>query len=183
MYKVILAALSGLIILTGCNTQKKEVERLEVYAVRYPNQFKVLANTLDPCFNGVAKRDTIIVKGKADTVLTPGSTSTVTTLGHDTVFVTKTVTTQGKTITVPIIKTIRDTVINNRVLQATQALFSIKSDSLVVVRTQLIQTRHSRSIWMWIAIGCMGLILIFFIAKIVIFFNGGGYASVVKKVI
>jgi transcriptional regulator of met regulon len=179
MYKAILAALSVLLILSGCN----EVKRMQVLAVRHPNEFKVLANTLDPCFTGVAKSDTIMVKGKADTVLIPGSTSIVTTLRHDTVFVTKTVTTQGKKITVPIIKTIRDTVVNNRALQATQATFSIKSDSLVAVRTQLIQTKHSRSIWMWLAIGCMALIIIFIVAKVVLFFYGGGYASVVKKVI
>jgi hypothetical protein len=179
--KGILASLSVLLILSGCNVDKRNVERMQVYAVRYPAPFKILANTLDPCFAGAAKSDTLIVKGKADTVLTPGSTSIVTTLSHDTVFVTKTVTTQGKTITVPTIKTIRDTVINNRALEAVQATFGIKSDSLVVVRTQLSQSTKKASkfeLWFWLLVGIEGAgIIIYAVIKIYAFANGGGIAK------
>lgn len=146
-----------------------------MYALQYPDHFKKLANMIDPCFTGPAKSDTTFLPGKADTVLLPGEVIKGEPGKPDTIRL------PGKKITVTNKVVIHDTVTNDRALQALQATFNIKSDSLVVVKTQLNQVKHSRSIWMWIAIGAIFLIVIYIVARVVIFFNGGGFASAFKS--
>lgn len=165
-----------LAFLFGCKVDQRNIERMQVYAVRYPNQFKTLSNTLDPCFTGPAKSDTTFLPGKADTVLLPSEVIKGEPGNPDTIRL------PGKKITVTNRVVIHDTVTNDRALQAIRATFNIKSDSLVVVKTQLNQVKHSRSIWMWTAIGAIFLIVIYIVARVVIFFNGGGIASILKKV-
>lgn len=175
----ILSVLSALLLLTACNVQKREIAKLQVYSIRYPAEFKILANTIDPCFTGVAKSDTVIKIGKADTVNLPGST--VITHVKDTVI--KTITLPGKKITQPVYTTIHDTVTNDRALQACQSVQKGISDSLVVVKTQLVSTKGNLNIWRWIAICAGALILIFIVVKVYAFFSGGAAASAIKKVV
>jgi len=178
--KPFLAVLSALLFLVGCNIDKRNQERMEVYAVRYPSQFKILTNTLDPCFNGIAKSDTVVVKGKPDTVITPGGTTTITSIKKDTVYVTKTV---YKTVIQPVTKTIHDTVSDNRALQSSQAIYKIKSDSLVTVKAQLKQTSHSESIWRLFTLVLGVFIIGFIVIKVYTLFSGGGEVSAIKKLI
>lgn len=157
------------IIMVGCNIQKREVSRLDSYAVKYPAEMARLSNWLYPCFTGKAKSDTVRIEGKRDTVMTPGSI--VITKVKDTVI--KTVTLSGRQITIPTFITIHDTISDQRAIAACQSAAKVKSDSLVVRNTQLSQTKTSRSTWMWIAIGCMSLIIITVVVKVYTFFSGG----------
>jgi hypothetical protein len=177
MYKL-LAFIGLLLIAAGCNVDKRNVERMQVYAVRYPAPFKVLANTLDPCFTGVAKSDTIT---KINTAVVKGDTVVTIVKLRDTIFKITRIQLPGQITTKTL--SIHDTVTNNRAIQAAEVLFSIKSDSLVVVKTQLSQTKHIRATWMWIAIGCMFLIVVYSAIKIYIFFTGVGITSSIKKII
>lgn len=146
------------LFLTGCSAaykQAQDVKKFDGYAIQYPAEMSRLANLLDPCFKGVAKSDTVIKQGKRDTVITPGST--VITHVKDTVI--KTVTLAGRQVTIPTFITIHDTLADNRAISAVQGQYRVKGDSLIVVKTQLATTAHSRNIWMWIAIGCMVVII------------------------
>lgn len=168
------------IIIVGCNVAKREIQKLQVYAVRYPNDFKTLANTLDPCFsNTIVHSDTVTKEGKRDTIQLAGST--VITRVKDTVI--KTITLPGRQVTIPTFVTIRDTVADKRGLEAASSIYKGKSDSLIVVQTQLTQTKHGKNIWMWISIGLGLLVIITIAVKVYAFFSGGGIASIVKKII
>lgn len=168
------------IIIVGCNVAKREIQKLQVYAVRYPNDFKILANTLDPCFgNTVVHSDTVVKVGKRDTVQLAGST--VITRVKDTVI--KTITLPGRQVTIPTFVTIRDTVADKRGLEAANSIYRGKSDSLIVVQTQLAIKSHAKNIWMYIALGLGLLDLIYIIIAVYKFLNGGAIASTVKKII
>jgi len=170
------------VIIVGCNVAKHQIADMQVYAIRYPNDFKTLANTLDPCFNGVAKSDTITIKGKPDTISLPGSTviSYVKGVG-DTII--KTITLPGRQVILPTFVTIRDTVTDNRALEAAKSLYKAKSDSLIVVQTQLTQVKHGKNIWMWLCLGLGALVLIYCGIKVYTFFTGGAVVSTVKNII
>lgn len=140
------------LLLCGCSAsyyQTRDIKKLDALAIQQQPEFKRLANLLDPCFSGTAKSDTVIKQGKADTLITPGSI--VITHVKDTVI--KTITTPGRQVVIPTFITVTDTVTDQRALTAQRALFKVKSDSLIVVNTQLSQTTHSKNTWMYIAIG------------------------------
>lgn len=171
-----------ILLLFACNIAKRQITDMQVYAIKYPNDFKELANTLDPCFNGVAKADTIIVHGKSDTVSLPGSTVVNYVKGvGDTII--KTITLPGRQVTIPTFTTIRDTVTDDRALEAAKSSYKLKSDSLIVVQTQLTQTTHGKNVWMWFALGLGALIIIFLGIKIYTFFTGGAVLSTLKNIV
>lgn len=68
-------------------------------------------------------------------------------------------------------------------LKVLQDAYKVKADSLATVKHDLAASKKSRSILMWILIGIISLASIFIIAKVVIFFYGGGWANTIKKVI
>ena len=51
----------------ACNSQKRQVRRLDELAILQKSEFLRLSNTLNPCFNGKAKADTSIIYGTPDT--------------------------------------------------------------------------------------------------------------------
>jgi len=168
-----------LLLLFACNVQKRQIALMQVYAVRYPNDFKELANTLDPCFTGKAKSDTVTIKGKSDTVHLAGST-TITRI-KDTVI--KTITLPGERISIPYYTTIHDTVTNDRANSAISAQIQIATNSLTMAQTQLKDSQKAKSIWMWIAIGCTVLIIGGAVIKVYTLFTGGAAIKVAEKII
>jgi sensor c-di-GMP phosphodiesterase-like protein len=162
------------LVLAGCNIQKREVARLDTYSVKYPAEMARLSNWLYPCFTGKAKSDTVM-QTRHDTVTNPGTV--VITHVKDTVV--KTVTLPGKTITNTMQVTIHDTINDQRAIAACQSAAKVKSDSLVVRNTQLTQTTKSRSTWMWIAIGCMVVIVVSLVVKVYSFISGGALTKLI----
>lgn len=175
MFKIA-AILSGMLFI-GCNVAKRNIERMQTYAVRYPDQFKILSNQLDPCFIGSAKSDTII-STSTDTLIKEGATTIVRI--KDTLYITKTL--PGKVITNTKTLSIHDTIADGRALQAQQVQFKIKSDSLIVVKTNAVRTAKNLSIWRLIALCACAVILIFIVIRIYVFFSGGGAANIIKKI-
>lgn len=181
MKKILLVLCS--IIIAGCSAsyrQARDIKKLDDLAIQQQPEFKRLANLLDPCFgNTVVHSDTIIKIGKRDTIQLAGST--VITRVKDTVI--KTITLPGRQVTIPTFVTIRDTVADKRGLEAANALYKAKSDSLIVVKTQLAIKSHTKNIWMWIALDLGLLVILTIVVKVYAFFAGGGIASTVKKII
>ncbi|MDR3551239.1 MAG: hypothetical protein P4L31_07540 [Candidatus Babeliales bacterium] len=180
--KITLCLVIGLFVFTGCGNQAaKEIARMQVYAIRYPPQFKILANTLDPCFTGVAKSDTIIHR---DTTTIKGDTLINTVLRHDTAFITKVITLPGKTITV--LKKITDTVTNDRNTQAIEATAKISADSLNITKGQLTVYKAKAdkfSLWFWLENGFLGLALLVFVGiKVYKLFSGGAITSAITNI-
>lgn len=163
-----------LFLICGCNVERRQLDKLDAYAVKYPIQMRALANQLYPCFNGKAKSDTVI-KTHTDTLIQEGSITTVRI--KDTVYVTKTM--PGKVITNTRTLSIHDTVSDLRAIGVLNNDFKIKADSLVMVKTQQVGTKHNLNIWRWIAIGCMALIFGWIAIKIYLLISGGW----IKKVI
>lgn len=176
MRNAILAVLSALVLLTACNTQKRQIKRLQALSLAQPIEFARLSDLLNPCFDGTAKSDTIV---KVDTIITPGKSDTVYTKGKgDTVIKTITVKQAGKTINKT--TTIRDTVKDLRSLQVLNNSLKVKSDSLVVVKTQQASTKKNLGVWRLIALIACGVILVFVGIKVYTFFTGGAVKSLFK---
>lgn len=168
-------------LLCGCSQswyQRRDVKKLDALSIQQPAEMARLANQLYPCFKGVAKSDTVTQFGPADTIYRPGDTSVI--MRHDTAFRTITNT---RFIDRNITKTIHDTVVDNRAQQANDALFKVKSDSLVIEKTLLVQKSKAKNIWMWIAVGCISAIVITIAVKVYQFFAGGAVASAAKKIL
>lgn len=181
--KKLIFIISAAVCLFACNVQKKQIADMEVYAVRYPDQFKILANTLVPCFTG-APKESIIIKhdttNKTDTLLSK-------IIGDDTVFLTKTIT-KNKTIRDTVLKT--DTVTDNRSIAALQATLSnIQGDLLTSKDNESKATKdakdaNSASIkWMLLFIGACIVILGYVAWKVYLFFAGGAEVGAIKKII
>lgn len=176
----ILSAFTTLLFFAGCNTQQREIERLQVYSVRYPDQFKVLANTLDPCFPIKGKIDTVL---KHDTTTTPGTTTIENVFRHDTLFITKTIKLPGQIVTNTI--TIHDTIPDNRSLEACQGKINIYVDSLKH-QNQALQDETKKankySLWFWLIVIIEGVIIIgFIIYKIYGIVSGSTIINNIKK--
>lgn len=166
--------------LFGCNVDKRNIERMQVYAVRYPNQFKTLANTLVPCFNGKAKSDTVITT-RFDTVtntvdrIVPGAPGK-----PDTIYK------SGKTIVKTITHKITDTIVNDRAIAALQSTNKITSDSLTITKTKLdTATKKANKFekWFWLIVIIEGAAMLVFVGiKIYTLATGGAIAAMLKKV-
>lgn len=155
-----------ILFIIACNTQRRDIKKFDSYAIQYPAEMARLANLLDPCFTTKPHSDTV-TKLHSDTITTPGSI--VITRVKDTIV--KTVTLQGKQITAQRIITIHDTLTDNRALTAFGSLFRVKADSLIIKNTQLNSVTHGKNTWMWIAIGCIVVILAFVIWNVYKLFN------------
>jgi hypothetical protein len=169
------------LLLCGCSAsyrQQRDIKKLDGLVLAQPNEFARLSNLINPCFSGKAKSDTVI-KTHTDTLINQGTTITVRV--KDTVYVTKT--TAGRTIINTRTLSIHDTIADGRAMSVATSQLKIKSDSLIVRNTQYTKATHDKNTWMWIAIGAIALIVIYIVAKVVIFFYGGGWANTIKKVI
>jgi hypothetical protein len=174
----VLMALVALLFLMGCNTQKRDIKRLDAYFLQYREESSRLSNLIYPCFKGQAKSDTVIVKGRPDTVIRFSGIH-VDSVSHDTVFATKT---QIKTITNTVTKMVHDTLIDYRSIASLNEQVKAQRDSIVIYRTQVNQVKHQRNIWTIVGICASALILIFIVAKIIVFFYGGAAGSIIKKI-
>ncbi len=163
-----------LIILTGCNVERRQMDKLDAYAVKYPIEMSRLANELYPCFTGKAKSDTVI-KTHTDTLIQDGITTTIRI--KDTVYVTKTL--PGRTITNTRTLSIHDTVTNDRAIGDLKNQFTNKSDSLMKVNVKLEDKQKALNTWRWLAIGLLVLIGSFLAIKVYLLINGGW----IKKII
>lgn len=158
------------VLVIGCNVQKRQVEKMNLYALRYQPEFKVLANQLAPCYDGTSKSDTVIIHGKPDTLFTPGKIDTV--RYKDTVRITKTL--PGKQIKIPVTKIIRDTVIDKRALGAQEAKFKIVSDSLVATKTKLdreAKTASKYQLYFWLLVAGIGIAGVIWVYRQITSFN------------
>lgn len=178
--KTIISFLAVLLLLS-CNVQKQQINKMQVFAVRYPDAFKILANTLDPCFTGKAKSDTIIQYGKIDTVITYGNmpsfkldTSKMS-FGHIVYYSVDTVIKTIK-IKIPITKTITDTIPDMRAIEACHATEKIEADSLRDNKVKLVtETKKANKycLWFWLENGFFILIIIVVaVWKVYGLFNG-----------
>ncbi len=164
-----------LIVLCGCSAQYKQhrdIKKLQSLVLQQPNEFARLSDLLNPCFDGTAKSDTVITL-HTDTLTLNGTTDTVRT--KDTVRIT--IKLPGKQITNTRTVAIHDTVKDGRSEAYLKTQLQVKSDSLVVSKTQLSQTKKTRNIWMWIAIGALLIIVISVAIKVYKFFTTGGLSS------
>lgn len=164
-----------LIALCGCSAQYKQqrdIKKLQSLVLQQPNEFARLSDLLNPCFDGTAKSDTIISL-HTDTLFEKGISDTVRI--NDTIRITKTL--PGKQINHTRTVTIRDTVKDGRSEAYLKSQLQVKSDSLVISKTQLSQTKKSRNIWMWIAIGAILIIVVSIVIKAYKFFTTGGLSS------
>lgn len=164
----------SLFLICGCNVERRQLDKLDAYSIKYPIEMQRLANQLYPCFDGKAKSDTVI-KTHTDTLIQDGVTTTVRI--KDTVYVTKTM--PGKVITRTNTVTIRDTLKDLRSEGVLNNELRTKSDSTIIYKTQLLQAKKSKNTWMWIAIAGMVLIGGFLAIKIYLLISGGW----IKKVI
>lgn len=168
-------------VLNGCSAtyrQQRDIKKLDALAVQQQPEFKRLANILDPCFSGKAKSDTVI-STHTDTLVKDGITTIVKV--KDTVYVTKTL--PGRTIINTRTLSIHDTLRDQRSENVINNVLRLKADSLIIVKTQQASTKHTLNIWRLIAISLISLLAIYFIARIIIFFYGGGWTNTIKKVI
>lgn len=174
--RLILSLFAACLLLMACNTQKRDIKRLDGLFVQYPSESARLSNQIYPCFGELptAKPDTLIIHGKIDTI--PGLSWTVTNTKYDTVF--KTVN-QIKYVIKPITKLVRDTVVNYRALADVNDKLKVKSDSLIIDKQILQDVKKGKGIWMWIAICASAVIVIFIVAKVVLLVNGGWAKSVI----
>jgi hypothetical protein len=174
----ILVACIALLFMTGCNTQKRDIKRLDAYFLQYTTESARLSNLVYPCFKGILKSDTVIVNGRPDTVI-KFSGIRVDSVKHDTVFATKT---QTKTVTSTVIKTVIDTVQDFRAIASLNDQIKTQRDSVVIYKTQVEQVKHQRNTWTIVGVCACALILIFIVAKVIIFFYGGAAGSVISKI-
>ena len=169
------------LLLCGCASyiQKRNINRLGGYSIRYPAEMAKLSNQLYPCFNGKAKSDTVIVHGKADTTFLKGDTTVI--IKHDTVF--KTITKPSLRIVIPDYITIHDTIPDNRALQACSLNAKIKADSLLIVKTQYGTADKKANLYFWILIAISAVILGVTVIKAYKFFSGGAVTNVAGDIL
>lgn len=180
-------------MLSGCSQyiDKRNVKRLQSYSIQYRPEFLKLSNEINPCFTGKAKSDTQVTHGKPDTTITWSFISkppaSVFTLGGSS-FIgsggTFTITPKADTIqvpgatktiriTIPVLTTIHDTVTDQRKVNALRAEKKVKSDSLVIVKTQYKDVDHKKNIYLWILIGLASIVAIALGIKAYLFLSGG----------
>lgn len=162
------------LFLIGCNVERRQLDKLDSYAVKYPIEFKRLSNTLNPCFDGKAKSDTVI-KTHTDTLIQDGITTTVRI--KDTVYVTKTL--PGRIINNTRTVTIRDTVKDLRSEGVLNNELKAKSDSTLIYKTKYTQIQKEKKNWMWLAIAGWALVIGFFIIKGYLLVSGGWLKKIV----
>lgn len=163
------------ILFIGCNVQKRQVEKLQVFALRYPNEFARLSDLLNPCFDGEVKSDTIITS-HTDTLTIKGTSDTLRI--NDTVRIT--IKLPGKQITNTKKVVIHDTIPDGRKVNLLNSQLKVKSDSLVKATTQMSDAKKAKNTWMWIAIGAILIIVVSLSIKAYKFFTGGGLKSLIK---
>lgn len=173
--RVVLMACVALLFLYGCNTQKRDIKRLDTYFVQYGAESARLSNLIYPCFTGKAKSDTII-KTKIDTVIGFSGSIHVDSVSHDTVYRTRI---KVQTITKTVINDIHDTVQNMRLVTGLNLQIKDLRDSMVTYRTKLTDAKNGKNTWMWIAIGGIGLIVVTIVVKVVKLFYGGAISKVI----
>lgn len=192
--KLILTACT-LLLLTGCATyiQKRNVARMDSYAVQYPAEEARLANWLYPCFTGKAKSDTQVSFLKPDTTwvqkrqdtdsihFKPGTDLTF----RPTLIGGGPITFDGsiQRITTHEVKTIHDTVTDQRALSACTTAAKAKSDSLIVQTTNLAASNKNKSVWRWIALACIAVIVVRTVWSAYRFFTGGAVANTAGNIL
>lgn len=172
------------VLLCSCSQswyQRRDIKKLVALSIKQPTEFLRLSDLINPCFTGKAKSDTIKTKGKPDTVVLPGEIKVMITMQHDTVV--KTITLPGKQVTIPYFTTIHDTIPDTRAIASLQAQLNQCGTEQTTATTQLADAKKTSNRWMWIAIGCMALIVITVVVKVYSFFSGGGLVSAAKKII
>ena len=145
------------LLLLSCNVAKREQAQLQVLAVRYPDNFKLLANQLDPCYPEKARSDTII---KIDTLLKKSDTITKVVSHKDTVTISRIITKPGQLITRNI--TIHDTVVDHRL----DASCDVVKSQLLSTTIQLQQSQKKNTTYLWYLIGIGVVCILYVIARI-----------------
>jgi len=147
-----LIGLIVVLLLVSCSLQQKQLRdknKLDILSLQYPSEAARLANWLYPCFTGKSKSDTVIntvhdttksepifikgENGKPDTVKIPGRVIHITT-----------------------IKSIHDTVTNDREIAYLKVQLTVSNDSLKTVKEDLkLKSKESTSKnkYIWILIG------------------------------
>ncbi len=182
--KRLILSLCTLLLFSGCAKyiQNRNVARMGDYALRYPAKFAELANKIDPCVIGAGKSDTTVSFLKPDTTWVPVRPNTdavpMADLLKSDITISDGKNSHGLTfggtiqrITTHEIKTIHDTVIDNRALSAMKALYTTANDSLKIRQgqnTQLETEKNGWRKWFWILAGILAAELIGGVAYLVI---------------
>lgn len=160
-----------LILCLGCNAEK----RFNDYSIKHPDKFKQLAAVLDPCIDLNSKSDTLY-QNTTDTLITPGNT--VVERRNDMVFVTKQL--PGKIIIKKEVQTVTKTVADSRAIEACEIKTHTAENTLTISQTQLEQSKKAKNTWMWIAVGCMAVIVAFSVIQVYKFISGGAITGLFK---
>lgn len=165
----------------ACNTQKRQVRRLDELAILQKSEFLRLSNTLNPCFNGKAKADTVLSR---DTTLIKGDT--LIKIVHDTVKII--IKLPGKVITIR--QNITDTVPDTRKIAALNDIITDQQNQIqdaqkATIKAQqqyqdanAIATYYKRAFWALVAV--LGL---YIGVRVYLKFSGTGTAaSIIKKI-
>lgn len=146
-----------LLLLTACNSEKQ----FNNYSVQHQDKFKQLAAVLAPCIEPNIKPDTIY-QSHTDTLTTPANTVIVT--RNDTVFVTKQL--PGKVITKTQVQTVTKTVVDSRAVDAANLRTAAEHEKVIQLTQQIADVKKAKTIWMWLAIGLMVLIVGYIVVRI-----------------
>ncbi len=181
MKKFTLIAIT-MFILSGCSQawyQRRDMKKLDALSIQQPTEFLRLSNLINPCFDGKAKSDTVVVKGKADTVTLPGSVV----ISHVKDSVIKTITLPGRQVTLPTFITIHDTIPDTRSIATLNAQLKDCSATQITDQAKLADALTVSKNRLWWIIGLASAIGIFAVVKVYSFVSGGGVADIVKKVV
>lgn len=178
LFKLHISLLTGLILFSGCDTQRRQIRQLDGLVLQQPGEFVRLSDLINPCFSGKIKSDTVRTY---DTTVIAGTFHSDTIRKNDTVYVTKTITAPGKTITKT--NTIHDTVTNDRAYNALNVLYRVKADSLISVTASYKAADKKASkyeLYFWLIVAG---IAIFIVIKIVLYFYGGSVVKTIEKIV
>jgi myosin heavy subunit len=210
--KAILAALSVLLILSGCNVDKRNIKRQHAYNYQYKDETAKDCATLFPVIETTVetkKADNKDYTGKIDSLQAKADSlkNLATSLSHvpnnhaDSLrYVQQTNVLHNKINSlqsaISVIKseykpckpdTVLKKVVDVALLKVWQNKYQGKADSLIKVQTKLEAADKKASkfeLWFWLLVGIEAAgIIIYVVIKIYAFANGGGIASSIKKII
>lgn len=188
-----------LILFLSCNTAKKEQERMQVYAVRYPDAFAILAAKYEPCFSGKAKSDTV-TQVKADTTYSifygqPNTANSVFAIDTNRLAILPKSGTLSSikqpvkpgikqiTITRTVTKTIHDTLKDQRAIDAITAQLSLVRNAQIKSDTELQDETKTAHTLLYLVIGLSLIIVGDIIYKIYGWVNGSKEVGLIKKIV
>jgi len=174
-----IAVLMIAISFLACNTGKQRIRKLDQLVIMEKSEFLRLSNTLNPCFNGKAKADTVL---SSDTTFIKGDTLIKILL--DTVKIT--IQRPGKVITIhqKIVDTVPDmrkTAELNDIITQQQGEIQDAQKDTIKARQQFEDADAGQRHYKWGLFGLLAVLIGYIGLRIYFNATGGGAASIIKK--